>query len=189
MRVRMAASAAPRVIAGSTKCAMPPRPETGSQPSITENNQNQHRAEREIRHGKSEQREHAHGVVGGVPRRSRPQRCPRECRSRRRQASATNGKLQRRGIVRQHDLRDRLLKAERFAQISVENTADIARRIARGKRQIESERMAKLVQIFGARAFAEHLLHGIARNDVRQQENHGEISHSAGRANSSRREI
>ncbi len=32
--------------------------------------------------------------------------------------------------------------------------------------------MAKLLQIFRARAFAEHLLHRIAGNNVRQQENH-----------------
>ncbi len=36
MRVRIAARAAPRVIAGKTKCPGPPRPETGSHPRITE---------------------------------------------------------------------------------------------------------------------------------------------------------
>ena len=35
MRARMAASAAPSEIAGSTRCASVPRPDTGSQPSST----------------------------------------------------------------------------------------------------------------------------------------------------------
>ena len=64
MRVKMAASAAPSVIAGKIRCDGPPRPETGSQPRITEKIENQHRAQRKIRHGESEQREDANGVVG-----------------------------------------------------------------------------------------------------------------------------
>ena len=37
MRARIAASAAPSVTAGSTRCASVPRPPTGSQPSSTAN--------------------------------------------------------------------------------------------------------------------------------------------------------
>ena len=38
MRVRMAASALPMVIAGSTRFANVPEPETGSHPNLIENN-------------------------------------------------------------------------------------------------------------------------------------------------------
>src|ERR1700690_138984 len=46
--------------------------------------------------------------------------------------------------------------------------------ILRWQRKIEPERMAQLLQIFGPRAFAEHLLDGIAGNDMRKKENHGD---------------
>src|SRR5574341_569253 len=42
------------------------------------------------------------------------------------------------------------------------------------ERLVEPERVAQLLQIFGARAFAEHLLHGVAGHDVDQQENERE---------------
>src|SRR4051794_22828593 len=38
MRVRIAASAPPMVIAGRSKCAKVPEPDTGSHPSLMENN-------------------------------------------------------------------------------------------------------------------------------------------------------
>ena len=36
-------------------------------------------------------------------------------------------------------------------------------------RHIQPQRMSKLLQVFGARTFAEHLLHGVARNNVREK--------------------
>ncbi len=81
------------------------------------------------------------------------------------------GQFKRRGIVLEDDARDRLLKAKRFAEIAVENARKIVA-VLHGNRHVEAERMAKLLQVFCARAFAEHLLHRIAGNDVREQKNH-----------------
>ncbi len=54
------------------------------------------------------------------------------------------------------------------------NQAGQVMRILREDRLIESERVAQIVEIFRARVFAQHLLHGIAGHDVHEHKNHRE---------------
>jgi len=69
--------------------------------------------------------------------------------------------------------KDRLLEEERFAEITVKNSGEVAT-VLHAERKVEAERVAKLLQILCPRAFAEHLLHGIAGDNVREQKNHCE---------------
>ena len=101
MRVRIAASAAPRVMAGKIKMRDAAAAGNRQPAENHRKNENQHGAEREIRHRESEEREDADGVVR------------RACRGAARQAFRGNsdrgadekrndGEFERGGIVRQH---------------------------------------------------------------------------------------
>src|SRR5579864_7144982 len=46
--------------------------------------------------------------------------------------------------------------------------------ILREDRHVQTKRVAKLLQVLRTRAFTEHLLNRIARNEVREQEDHGD---------------
>ena len=63
------------------------------------------------------------------------------------------------------NVRDRALVAEGFAEIAAKDAGEIAPVLHR-EREIEAESVAELREVFGAGAFAEHLLHGIAGDDV-----------------------
>ena len=47
-------------------------------------------------------------------------------------------------------------------------------RVLHAERLVQSERMAQLRKIFGARVLSEHLQHRVAWNDMNQQKNHGQ---------------
>ena len=63
MRVRIAASALPMVMAGRMRLANVPEPETGSHPSFTAKNKNQDWAEREVGERQAEEADDAEGAV------------------------------------------------------------------------------------------------------------------------------
>lgn len=77
------------------------------------------------------------------------------------------------GIVREDDLGDRLLKAKRLAEIPAKNAAEKVD-VLNADGPVEAEGVAKLGEVFGAGAFAEHLLNGIAGDEMSEQENHGD---------------
>src|ERR1700722_14372809 len=100
--------------------------------------------------------------------------CGKNSRRNRNQAADKQRKesqLKRRRIVRENYLHDRLLKMKRFPQISVSEPDEILF-VLHVNREVQVERVTKSLNVFGARALAKHLLHGIARNDVRQHKYH-----------------
>ena len=145
---------------------------TGSQPIHHGENQNQQRAKREIGNREAKQSEKADSVIGG--RRA----TLRGNDSSRNSNGAANdeggeGEFERRRVVFEDDAENRLLKAKRFAEIAADHAGKIMP-ILLGQRLVETERVAQLKQVGSGGAFAEHLLHRIARDDVREKKNHGE---------------
>ena len=83
------------------------------------------------------------------------------------------GEFKSGGIVFDDDFQHGLLEAEGFAEVSVQDAGEVAA-VLHGEWQIEAQRVAKLREVFGAGAFAEHLSDRIAGNDVCEEENHGQ---------------
>src|ERR1700723_492930 len=76
------------------------------------------------------------------------------------------------GIMFGDNFQDRLLKSKRLAKVSVQHASNVTP-ILRHQRQVQPQRVSKLLQIFHPRAFPQHLRHRIARNQMRQHKNHG----------------
>ena len=170
MRVRMAASAAPRVAAGKNVVAeAPPRPETGSQPSLME--------KRVISRGPSAKLGTARPSSVKTPMArsdvSRGDRA-REDAGRNRDGGADEkgeeGELERGGIAFENDVTHGRLKFEGLAEIAADDLAEIVRHIERGAADRGRERGASCDDLAGRGAFTKHLFDRIAGNDVNREE-------------------
>ncbi len=161
MRVRIAASAPPMVIAGSTRCASEPEPDTGSQPnSMAKNrmrigpsaklgNDNPSSETKLSRRSSQRLRRSAERTPAGID-----------------SASATQqrgeGQLQRGGIGLRDHVSDILVEAQRLAHVAVHDAAPVVH-VLLSQGNIEPVSMARRGDVGGGRAFAQHLLDGIAR--------------------------
>ena len=168
MRVRMAAIALPMVTAGSTRLANDPAPETGSHPSLMAKSKNQNRPEREVGKRQAEQADDREQAVvpavaavrgtdsGGNGKNDRDeQRRQRE--------------LQRVGIALQYKVRHALVVAERGAEVAVQHAFPVAD-VLLAERRVEAVGVARGFDVGRRRAFAEHLLDGVSRHEMDEQE-------------------
>ena len=163
MRARIAASAAPSVTAGSTRCAGVPRPPTGNQPSST--------AKTIASRGPSQKfgtdMPTRDSVIApksiAVPRQTAatiPAVRDRHCHEHRskRQLSGCRHALE-------NLLCDRLIVAQGHTEIAMQQTLK-KRAVLNQERPVESQTLAQLVHFFRRRAFAQHGGGGITRNEV-----------------------
>ena len=175
MRARMAASAAPSVTAGSTRCASVPRPPTGSQPSSTANTIASKRPKPEIRNRDADERQRHRAVVddraapdgGDDAERQRNQHGHGHRRER---------ELRGRGHALENLLQHRLIVSQRHAEVAAHQSLE-KRSVLHEQRAIEAETLAELRDVFRRRAFAEHRLRGIAgdeMNERKDQRRHAE---------------
>ena len=95
-------------------------------------------------------------------------RMPGGNRSQQRNHQRGKGQLQRVGISLQDEVRDRIVQPQRMPKVSVQHSAPVVQ-VLLAQRQIESVLMAQRGQIGRRCAFAQHLLHRIARHQVNQQ--------------------
>ena len=143
--------------------------------------ENQDRAEREIGDGEAEESEEADGVIG-----TRAAFVGGEEAGGNADGGADqerdDGEFERGGIVFEDNLRDRLLEAKGFAEIAVDDAAEIAavlhgdaagRGRARGGAACRSSARAPSPSI---------CCDGIAGNDVREEEDHGEDEPERGKS-------
>jgi hypothetical protein len=142
--------------------------------------ENQDWAEREIGDGETEQSEQADGVVdaaaaalGGPQAGGNADAGADDQRER--------GELQGGGIVFEDQARDGALEANGLTEIAVGEAAEIAN-VLHADRGVEAEGVAELLEIFGAGAFAQHLLDGIAGDDVGEEKHHGQDQPNGGKS-------
>src|ERR1700756_1372716 len=167
--VRMAASALPMVIAGSTRFANVPEPETGSQPNLIENNRirigpmakfgNESPKRLTTLMARSSQSLRRRG--GGTPSRPGGRNGTPQPRSR---------ELQRIRVALAQELADALVIAKRDSKIATHHTLPIIQ-ILLAQRKIESVGVARRLQIRSRCAFPEHLLNRVAGHEMDQEKN------------------
>ena len=86
---------------------------------------------------------------------------------------SAEGELERGGIALKDDAADRRLEFEGLAEIAAEELLEIVA-VLREKGLIEIQGVAELGDFSGRGAFAEHLLDGIAGDDVNHEEDQSE---------------
>ncbi len=171
MRVRIAAKAPPMVIAGSTRWAREPEPETGSHPSLTAKNKISTGPKAKLGNDRPNR------LTTLRTRSSHWFLLLAECTPAGMASTmATNNDASVSCKVNGITLRDQagnsLIEAQRLAKVSVEHAAPVIQ-ILLAERDIESIGVARRLNVSGGRAFAEHLLNGIAGNEVDQQKDGG----------------
>ena len=167
MRVRIAASAPPMVMAGRTRWAKLPEPETGSHPSLMRKSRIRIGPRAKFGNDKPEEADYAEQAV--IPAIA-ALRGTNSGRNRQQNSNQQGGKreLQRVGVALRDQCADALVEAERRAQISVENALPVME-VLLSQRLIESVGVACGLDVGRRGAFSEHLQNGIAGNEMNQQ--------------------
>ena len=168
MRVRMAASAPPMVMAGSTRLANDAGAGDGQPSQLDGEEQNQDRAQREVGERQAEEADDAEQAVvpaiaalGGAHSRGDGEDDRDEQRRQR--------ELQRVGIALGDEARDGLVVAKGAAEIAVQNAFPVMQ-VLLAERSVEAVGVARGLDVGGRRAFAEHLRDGISGDQVDEQE-------------------
>ena len=169
MRVRIAASAPPMVIAGSTRCAKTARTRDRQPAQLDGKKQDQDRAQGEVGKRQAEQADHAQQAI--VPAVTPLRRAyARRNREQYRHQQRCQGQLQRVWIALSDQARDALVETQRWAQIAMQHAFPVVQILpAQGK--IKTVGMAGGLHIGHRRAFAQHLKNGVAGHEMNQKEN------------------
>ena len=168
MRVRIAASAPPMVIAGSTRWANAARTRDRQPAQLDGKKQDENGTQREIGERQTEQADHAEQAI--VPAVA-PLRRAHAGRNRKqdRHYQRRQGQLQSVGIALGDQARDTLVETQRRPQIAVQHAFPVIQ-ILTAEGKIEAVGMAGGLHIGYGRAFSQHLQDGIAGHEVNQQE-------------------
>src|SRR5580692_6490115 len=133
-------------------------------------NKNQDRAEREIGNGEAQQSEdRSRAIRGASPSTSGEDTSGNSDGDAHEQRG--DRQLQRRRKSLQDNRSDRRRKTQRASPIAACEALKITR-VLHAQRLVQPESMTQLRDVLGPRVLAEHLLDGIARNDVNQEKNH-----------------
>ena len=168
MRVRIAASAPPMVIAGSTRCAKLPEPETGSQPSLMAKSKMRMGPRAKLGNGQAEQADHAEQAIVPAIAPLRRTHAGRN-REQHRHQQRRQGQLQGVGITLGNQARDALVETQRWAKIAVQHAFPVVQ-ILPAQRKIKAVGMAGGLHVGYGSAFSQHLKNGIAGHEVNQKE-------------------
>ncbi len=136
MRVRIAASAPPMVMAGSTRWAGEPEPDTGSHPSSIAKNKMRIGPSAKLGNDKPEQRNEAEQAI--VPAIAAQRRAhSRRNRQAKRHDERGQRQLHGRWIRLRDDVADILIEAQRASHVAVQNTAPVVH-VLLAERNIEA---------------------------------------------------
>ena len=168
MRVRIAASAPPMVIAGKYQVREGARTRDRQPAQLDGKKQDQNRTQREVGERQTEQADHAEQAI--VPAVASLRRAyTRRNRQQDRHHQCCQGQLQGVGIALGDQPRDALVETQRWPKIAVQHAFPVIQILpAQGK--IEAVGMAGGLHIGYGRAFSQHLQDGIAGHEVNQQE-------------------